>query len=233
MPFTFVHPAAILPVARSPLVRSALVIGAMAPDLPYFVSLQWIHGDLNLTLTHDPLSLLWLDPLLALVLLAGFHLLGKEPLAALLPRAVAGRVLPEVVRFVWRGADVAAWIILSVAVGTATHLAWDQLCDAFGMAWSARLNLASDLVGGVVLLGWLVLWWRRTPPQPIGDGRLLPPRLRTVVLGALLLVTVVAAVWGTRHAETPREFVGTVGTALGAAVVLYALTWQLTRKLSR
>ncbi|MEI5672079.1 MULTISPECIES: DUF4184 family protein [unclassified Nocardioides] len=38
MPFTLVHPAAVLPLVRTPLVPSALVLGSVAPDLPYFVS---------------------------------------------------------------------------------------------------------------------------------------------------------------------------------------------------
>lgn len=39
MPLTLTHPAIVLPLARGPLVPSALVIGAMAPDLPYFVGM--------------------------------------------------------------------------------------------------------------------------------------------------------------------------------------------------
>ncbi|HEY3557859.1 MAG TPA: DUF4184 family protein, partial [Kribbella sp.] len=35
MPFTPAHPAAVLPLIRRPLVASALVAGAVAPDLLY------------------------------------------------------------------------------------------------------------------------------------------------------------------------------------------------------
>jgi len=37
MPFTLAHPAAVLPLFRGPLVPAALVVGAVAPDLPYFL----------------------------------------------------------------------------------------------------------------------------------------------------------------------------------------------------
>jgi hypothetical protein len=42
MPFTFAHPAAVLPLRRfcpDRLVWSALVIGTVSPDLEYFVRL--------------------------------------------------------------------------------------------------------------------------------------------------------------------------------------------------
>src|SRR5215467_12574272 len=40
VPFTFSHPAAVLPLARRGLVFSALVVGSMAPDFPYFVQMS-------------------------------------------------------------------------------------------------------------------------------------------------------------------------------------------------
>ena len=77
MPFTLAHPAAVLPLVRRPLVASALVAGAVAPDLLYVgpiyrVATQQINGNFTLTLTHRITSALWLDPLLALALLLGF-----------------------------------------------------------------------------------------------------------------------------------------------------------------
>ncbi len=37
MPFTLAHPAAAAPLRRFGLVLSALVVGSMAPDFPYFL----------------------------------------------------------------------------------------------------------------------------------------------------------------------------------------------------
>ena len=39
MPFTLAHPAAVLPFARTKLVFSALIAGALAPDVGYFLTL--------------------------------------------------------------------------------------------------------------------------------------------------------------------------------------------------
>ena len=38
MPFTLAHPASVLPLRHAPQLRTApLIIGAMVPDLPYFL----------------------------------------------------------------------------------------------------------------------------------------------------------------------------------------------------
>jgi len=36
VPFTGSHPAAVLPLLRTPLPSAALVIGSLVPDLPYY-----------------------------------------------------------------------------------------------------------------------------------------------------------------------------------------------------
>lgn len=61
MPITFAHPAAVLPFMGGPCVPAALVAGALAPDVPYFlralripVSAQsWWEPFLNATTTHN------------------------------------------------------------------------------------------------------------------------------------------------------------------------------------
>jgi hypothetical protein len=95
VPFTLAHPAAVLPLFRRPFLASALVAGAVAPDLLYVdpiyrIATRQINGNFTLTLTHEFTSALWLDPLLALVLLAVFNLGLKRPLIALAPESMAG-----------------------------------------------------------------------------------------------------------------------------------------------
>jgi hypothetical protein len=55
VPFTASHAAAVLPFLRSPLPASALVIGSMAPDFPYY--LPWSTG----WPTHTPLGVVTVD----------------------------------------------------------------------------------------------------------------------------------------------------------------------------
>jgi len=254
VPFTLVHPAAVLPLARSPLVPSALVAGAMAPDLTYYLPLTWIDGDLNLTLTHTWTSVVWVDPLIGLALLGVFNLLVRRPLLALLTPAAAGRVLPVAGGLRWGRATVLAWIVVSLVLGSVTHLAWDGLGDAFGYRWSTALDLLGDIGGGVVLAWWLERWWRRTPPRPVPAGVLLPARARARVLAAVVLLTaawvlghgVVAALdlvaemrqsGGIGRGDVPqyvaRQAAVDGATALAVAVGAYAVGWHLLRAARR
>ncbi|MEU2348386.1 DUF4184 family protein [Modestobacter sp. NPDC049651] len=243
MPFTLVHPAAVLPLARTPLVPSALAAGAMAPDLPYYVSLRWLGGDYNLTLTHSWTAVLWFDPLIALVLLAVFQLLLERPLLALLPPAAAGRAARAARSFTWHRIG---WLLLSLVAGAATHLAWDALDDVAGYGWSSRLNLLSGVVGAVVLLVWAVRWWRTTAVEPVPAGLLLGRRVQAGVVAVAVVVALVAGAVGavgewqqvrddgiTGAADlaqyAARAFAIDAATALAVVMAVHALSWHLSR----
>jgi len=62
LPFTLAHPAAVLPLRRTGLVFSALVVGSMAPDFPYFLSvsdaIRWGHSTRGVFLFCLPFGLL-------------------------------------------------------------------------------------------------------------------------------------------------------------------------------
>jgi hypothetical protein len=196
-------------------------MGSMAPDLTYYVSLPWLDpsGTL-LTRTHHTSSVFWLDPLIALVLLAVFHVLLKRPVVALLPPAAAGRVWQSAERFIWRQATAVWWIALSLVIGAATHVAWDRMDDAFGEDQSTKVDLAGGILGLTVLFVWTWRWWRVTPAQPIPSVLRLPARLRTVLWGALvaapLVLGTVGAVSGVRqliaankadYSDVPPQFI--------------------------
>ncbi|MEU0688563.1 DUF4184 family protein [Streptomyces uncialis] len=93
MPFTLSHPAAVLPLLRPPFVPVALVAGAMAPDMPYFLGTLGIPlsaGDryepfLNATTSHSPLGALTVSLPVTVALAAGWLLL-RGPVTELLPR---------------------------------------------------------------------------------------------------------------------------------------------------
>ncbi|MEV6284650.1 DUF4184 family protein [Kribbella sp. NPDC051770] len=250
MPFPLAHPAAVLPLIRKPFVASALVAGALAPDLLYVGPLytfatRYINGNLTLTLTHDFTSALWLDPLLALLGFLVFHLLVKRPLIALAPAALAGR-LPAPQR------PSVLWTVISLYLGGFTHVLWDSfthgdgyfvdrwsfLTTAITPTWDVnRVLQYVSSVGGIALIAiYLYLWWRRTTPSPVESG--LAPTTRYAVLAAAAVLAVVAAVVEVRRAAQDSELVGEAavrfaltGLASGAvaALVFYVVAWQLLR----
>ncbi|QKW31954.1 DUF4184 family protein [Nocardiopsis flavescens] len=118
MPFTPAHVAAVLPFARTRLPTAALVVGAMAPDLPYYLPVP-----VGASTTHFPLGL----PLV--VLLGGavwtcWTYALRAPLAALVGREAGPPPAPSA-----RGAARGA---AAIAVGALTHMVWDAFTHPGG-----------------------------------------------------------------------------------------------------
>jgi hypothetical protein len=241
----------VLPLLRRPLVASALVAGAVAPDLLYVGPLyrfatMHINGNLTLTLTHKFTSVFWLDPLLALLILLVFHLVVKRPLVALAPPALASR-LPSA-RFELR----LFWTVVSAMIGAFTHVLWDSFTHGDGYfvrhwsflsasltpAWEVNrvLQYVSSVGGVLAICVWLYFWWHRTNPGPIEPSQYLQTSGRYAVLGAVGLLAVASAV--VMAARADREFGGEtvlreVLTGLATGVILaltcYVVIWQVLR----
>ncbi|MEV5444276.1 DUF4184 family protein, partial [Streptomyces sp. NPDC052644] len=158
MPFTLSHAAAVLPgirrsgAARGPLVASALVMGSMSPDMTYFAD-SVVPGAMTFgNVTHSPLGVLAVDPLVT-ALLTALWLMVREPLVALLPGRWRGRVYAVLRGRPWRERRpwaLAVWFYLSAVVGAATHVVWDLFTHAD--RWGVRvLPVLGDLVAGFPL----------------------------------------------------------------------------------
>ena len=199
MPFTLAHPAAVLPLRGVSRLRMApLIIGAMVPDLPYYLP-----GRIGryLPLTHALAHSLTIDLLLGYALLASLLLL-QRPLTALLSsraRALCLRALTPFRR-------PAEWAFAAPAIvfGVWTHLLWDSFTHRDGFmvrrvaALSAPLILgpydgtlyhALQYLSSVIGLCLLALWYGRlTAPAPdTGAGASRSPA------GPVLLLVLVAA----------------------------------------
>lgn len=133
MPFTFAHPAAILPFRRycpTSLSFPALVVGSMTPDAGYYLhNWQWaVWG-------HSFAGSVTFDVVAGLAFLAIFYL-SLRPVAALLPHPHRQTVLSwkPAARFPgFRAILVAA---LSIVIGAWTHIVWDGFTHANG--WCVR-----------------------------------------------------------------------------------------------
>jgi len=140
MPFTFSHPAAVLPLARYKLRLSGLVIGSMIPDLVYFLGLMPLRD-----FTHSiPGLLLYCIPAgLAAVWLFQSYL--RAPLAAILQEYGelingSGRKLSLF------PAGPLGILVLSIFIGAATHVLLDGFTHEDG--WALQYF---PFLGGTVL----------------------------------------------------------------------------------
>jgi uncharacterized protein DUF4184 len=192
LPFTFSHPAIVLPLARGPLVPSALVAGSIAPDLPYF--LPFFQERL---LTHRLTAAVTVDLGLALLLLGLFHLVLKWPLVALCPAWLRHRVAVPARAFDERRMGDLGWLLFSAAVGAFSHVVWDAFTHAgapgvrwfpvlaeplaFGLPGFRVAQYASGVTGLLIIGVWILWWLRRAMPaeeEPAG----LPTRWRVAML---------------------------------------------------
>lgn len=213
MPFTLAHPAAVLPLRRARLLRTVpLIVGAMAPDVPYYV--PWRIAKHIPPVTHTALGTLTVDLPIGLVMLFCVWLL-RAPLAAPLgPRAQA-KCFAALERF---GSRPSNWALapLSLLIGTWTHLAWDSFTHPDGWmvsrisALSAPVSLFSytgelchvlQYASSVFGLAVLAIWFGRLPipdarnAERAGGGPLLLALLFAVAAAAGGFETVEHILW--------------------------------------
>jgi hypothetical protein len=212
MPFTLCHPAAAIPLARRGLVLSALVVGSMMPDLPYFI--PRIHRD---HFAHTATGIAFFCLPVGLVILWIFHGFLKMPLVSLFPRRVQARLMPVADGFAFRPWRRSILIVLSLLIGALTHVAWDLITHSNGWAvqhfslfrlpifGGARpayrvyvlLQYGSSVLGAILILYWLARWYRHAPTPALSLPAQLP---RAMKAGSLLLVALgalaVAMVYG-------------------------------------
>jgi hypothetical protein len=207
MPWTFAHPAAVLPLR--PLKRlsfGALVIGSIAPDIGYYFNCFDFAAA-----AHTPLGILTLCLPTGLALIVLVRVLHR-PVAELMPdpHRQALLSLPLMPRF--NTPLAACRVSISVIVGAVTHVAWDSFTHGTGylVALVPRLRIpilmlgyrsiplyellqhASTALGTGVLVVVYVRWLRTRDPVSAVPSH-FTDRWRYRFLGALALGSLVAA----------------------------------------
>ena len=231
MPWTLVHPAAVLPLRQmgfKHLSFAGLVVGSVAPDIGYYV------GRFDLAvIAHTTLGLLILCLPTGLILYVLVRLLHR-PVASLLPEPHRSALLSmaQVPRLI--ALPILGVVAVSIIIGAMTHNAWDSfthptgymvsklplLRESVGMIGSRRvpvyelLQHASTLLGLVVVVVAYVTWLKRakmshTSPRPSSD------RWRYALLFALLSG---AAILGALLAR--QIYGGTTGAILFVRIVI-------------
>lgn len=128
-----------LPSLRQPLVPIALVAGAMAPDLPYFLivkpsSAGWLSALLSGIQSHQFTRMLSVGLPLALVLAAFLWVLDRPIRWALPAPWFPEQEQPRTPSPIW--ALPALWTFLSLLIGLLTRLIWDSFTHSTG--WVVR-----------------------------------------------------------------------------------------------
>jgi hypothetical protein len=124
MPFTFSHPAIVLPLGYLPnkwVSLTGLVIGSLTPDFEYFLRMR-IQSDYSHTVGGIFLFDLPLGILLAFI----FHNIVRSSLIENLPDFLKARFL-IFERFRWNQYFKKNYfvVIISILIGAASHILWD------------------------------------------------------------------------------------------------------------
>lgn len=176
MPFTLAHPAAVLPLRGLPWLRTApLIIGAVTPDVPYYIS-EGLGGRMLRIDTHSLVGSFSVDLPMGLALLACVLLL-REPLTILLPARARWLVLHGLEPF---RRNALEWAIapLAILVGVWSHVLWDSFTHGEGWGvrqfpalnttivigpYSGQLFHILQYLSSVIGLAIVVLWYARLP----------------------------------------------------------------------
>lgn len=255
MPFTFAHPAAVVPLARtlgSWGVMSALIIGSMTPDIAFLLPIGVSRAQ-----SHSLPGLFWCCLPVGLFCYLVFHLLMKRPMIHLLPPQAFTR-LERFATSDW----VLRWgsllpVLFSLLIGAITHVVWDSFTHKGN--WAVRhfawlrihlftgggfwiyLYTALQWISSLVGLGLLAWWtgrWLRAAPINIDplEGSLRGNRQWLIVL--LMVATSIAmgllAVWPymvpamvlSTQELVNRTLLGTV-SGFGLALLVYCGIWNV------
>ncbi len=131
MPFTFSHPAIVLPLTFLPrqwFSLTGLVIGSLTPDFEYFLRMR-----IKSNYSHTIDGLFWFDLPLGLFLAFIFHNIVRDSLFDNLPKVLKSRFL-TFKQFEWNIYFKQNWLVvtISILIGAALHIFWDSFTHGHG-----------------------------------------------------------------------------------------------------
>lgn len=131
MPFTFSHPAIVLPLTFLPrqwFSLTGLVIGSLTPDFEYFLRMR-----IQSNYSHTISGLFWFDLPLGLLLAFIFHNIVRDSLFDNLPTILKSRLL-AFKQFKWGEYFNRNWhtVTISILIGAASHIFWDSFTHDHG-----------------------------------------------------------------------------------------------------
>jgi hypothetical protein len=243
MPFTVSHAAAVLPFGGR-LSASALVIGAMTPDLPLFAPFLPYTTDA----THTLVGTFVTNILVGFAVFVLWHGFFARPADWFAPSGIRARLSPQQQPGLRRRLATPGRVLgvfFSLFLGGVTHQILDWfthedtvLTDRFavfhstvlGMPAYYFLQIALSVVGLVLLAAWGVRWYTEAPIYPLTrqPSRLGKIAARGAVVGSAAIATVGAGALVARTGESP-VFAMAVAPVVAFALVstLIAAIWHL------
>ena len=148
MPFTFSHPALVLPLTCLPkkwYSLTGLIIGSLAPDFEYFLRMK-----IQSNYSHSMLGIIWFDLPLGLLISYIFHNIIRNCLFDNLPWILKSRIW-IFTKFDWNKHFINSWLIIitSILIGAISHLFWDSFTHIDGFF----VKTIPDLTNSIKVFG--------------------------------------------------------------------------------
>lgn len=238
MPFTFSHPAIVLPLTYLPrkwFSLTGLVIGSLTPDFEYFLRMR-----IKSNYSHTIDGLFWFDLPLGLLLAFIFHNIVRNSLFDNLPTILKTR-FSAFKQFDWNGYFRKNWLVvtISILIGAVSHILWDGFTHDHGyfVLTIPKLQNTVDLLGRQIpilkilqhtstLIGGLVIAFAIYKlPTNKTEKESINLKFWIVVIG--LTLTIIAARFLT--GLELKQYGNVIVTTISAGLISLTITPSLTR----
>ena len=233
MPFTFSHPAIVLPFTFLPrrwYSFSGLVIGSLTPDFEYFLRMR-----IESKYSHTLGGIFWFDIPLGIILAYLFHHIVRDRLFDNLPTVLSAR-LSRFKHVDWHSYFKTNWfiVLISIFIGAVSHLFWDSFTHDHGYfvqkipALTNTLDIlgfhvpvlkilqhASTFVGGLAILFAL---FRLTPDKSVSG------KLNLNYWGIFTLLTLTIIVIRFINGLDIKQYGNVIVTAISAGLISLVVT---------
>lgn len=238
MPFTFSHPAIVLPLTFLPrqwFSLTGLVIGSLTPDFEYFLRMR-----IKSNYSHTIDGLFWFDLPFGLLLAFIFHNIVRDKLFDNLPTILKSR-FSTFKQFEWNGHFKRNWFVvtISILIGAASHIFWDSFTHDHGyfVQTIPSLKNSVDFLFGQIpilkilqhsstLLGGLVIAFAiyKLPTNKTEKENINLKYWTTIVFMTLTIIAVRLFI-----GLDPKQYGNVIVTAISAGLISLTLTPWLTR----
>ncbi|WPP51197.1 DUF4184 family protein [Catalinimonas niigatensis] len=238
MPFTFSHPAIVLPLTYLPrqwFSLTGLIIGSLTPDFEYFLRMR-----IKSNYSHSLDGLFWFDLPLGLLLAFIFHNIVRDSLFDNLPLFLKSR-FSAFRQFDWNGHFKRNWLVvlISIIIGAASHIFWDSFTHdhRYFVQTIPILTNSVDFFGGQVpifkilqhsstLIGGLVIAFAiyKLPTNKY-EKENINLKYWIILAGLTLTIIVVKLLSGLEL----RQYGNVIVTAISAGLISLTITPWLTK----
>lgn len=251
MPFTFSHPAVVVPLAKKRFNLSALVIGSMMPDfdnllpkLPFIFESHSLHGLFTFCVPVG--FIIWII----------LQKVVKKPVVSFFPTGHQLRLANLLGDIKVTSLGDLFWVLFSIWFGSLTHVVLDSFTHNYGifvhiipflrmelftvgtrtvrMYYIFQYGLAA--LGIFLLVFWYWRWYKRTPKLELVPHPYMTGPFRWLILAVIFIITVAGGLVVAIH-ETHFPFslnfiylflrsffVGSMGFLL-VQIVLFCIVW--------